>query len=58
MLVCLAVEPSQGLSHHVEFRLAIPLEDAGIALAEHQCDEVVCHASGTEARSERVTQLV
>jgi hypothetical protein len=54
----LAIQPVEGFSHHVQLRLAVPLEDTGIALPKHQRDEVVCHSSGAEPRRERVTKLI
>lgn len=58
MFVSSTVQSVEGFAHHVEFCLAVSFEDAGVPLAEHQRDEMVCYASGTESRSERVTQLV
>jgi hypothetical protein len=49
------IQSVESFSHHVELRLAIPLEDTGIALTKHQGYEVVCNSSGTEARCEGVT---
>jgi hypothetical protein len=47
MLVRLAIQPCQGLPHHVELRLAVSLEDFGIALAKHLCDEMIGDTTGT-----------
>jgi hypothetical protein len=47
----------EGFPHHVEFGLAVPFEDARIAVPKHQCNKMVCHSSGAESRCERVTQL-
>jgi hypothetical protein len=35
------VQPSQRFPHHVQFGLAIRCENAGIALTEDLCDEMI-----------------
>jgi hypothetical protein len=41
MLVGVPIELGQSLAHHGKLRLAIALEYAGVALAEHLRDEVI-----------------
>src|SRR5215831_13854181 len=58
VFVSSTIEPVKGFSHHVQLRLAVPLEHAGIALPKHQGDEVVGYTARAEPCGERVTQLV
>ncbi len=48
MLVGLPIKFRQGLSHHIELGLTVPLEYVGIALPQHQRDEVIGHSSQQE----------
>ena len=57
-LICGAIELGESFPHHVELGLAVPLKDAGIALPEHQRDEVVGYTTGAEPRRERVAKLI
>jgi hypothetical protein len=58
MLVRLAIQPCQRLSHYVELRLAVPFENLGIALTKHLCDEMIGNATGAEPGSEGVPKVV
>jgi hypothetical protein len=56
VFVSSSIEPVKGFSHHVQLRLAVPLEHAGIALPKHQVDEGVGYTTRAEPCGERVTQ--
>jgi hypothetical protein len=58
VFVRLTIQPVERFSHHVQLRMAVPLEDSSITLAKHQCDEVVSYTTCAEPRRERVTKLI
>src|SRR5579875_1472330 len=58
MFVSSTIQSVEGLAHHIELRLTVPLKNSGMALPEHLGNEVIGDPASTEPRRERVTQLV
>ena len=57
MFVSLAVELGQCLSHHVQLRLAVPLEYRRVSLPKHLGDKMVRDSPGAESGSKGMAQL-
>jgi hypothetical protein len=58
MFVGLTIKSFECFAHHVEFGLAVPLENCGMALPEHQCNAAIRHAASAEPGCKRMAQLV
>ena len=54
VFVSSTIQPVERFSHHIQLRLAVPLEHSSIALAKHLRDKVVGHATCAEPGGERV----
>jgi hypothetical protein len=49
-----SIDFGECFSHHVEFGLAVPLEDICIPLSQHERDKMIGDTAGTETTGERV----
>ena len=52
------VEPWERLPHHDQLGLAVPLEDASVALPQHLSNEMVCDCTRAQPSCERMAPLV
>jgi hypothetical protein len=57
VLVGSTVEAVKRFAHHVQLRLAVPLEYTRVSLTQHLCHEMISHSTSAERGRERVPQF-
>ena len=57
VLIRATVQLGQGLAHHHQFGLAVPLEGIGVTLPEHLGHKMIRNAASTESGGEGMSQL-
>ena len=58
LFVSSAVQSGQRFAHDRTLRLAVPLQNPGVALGQHMRYKVVGNPTSAESRSERVSHVV